>query len=189
MTATPADYFERKWSESDDPWDQASRIYETRKYDLTAAMPRRARYRRAFEPGCATGLLTERLLRRCDEVVAVDRHPNAAEATLRRVADRPGAHVGVGRIPDDWPEGSFDLVVLSEVLYYLDEPAVRRCIDRAAESLEPGGELVAVHYRVPVADHALLGDRVHDLLDETAELERYGRHVEDEFVLEGFVRP
>ena len=189
MTATPSAYFDAQWGDSDDPWEQAGRRYETRKYDLTAALPRRSRYRRAFEPGCATGLLTERLLRSCDVVVAVDRHPNAVRATRNRVGGVPGAQVSVGRIPDDWPDGTFDLVVLSEVLYYVDAPTAQQCIDRAVDCLEPGGELVAVHYRVPVADHVLLGDEVHDLLESSATLRRFAHHVEEEFVLDGFVRP
>lgn len=189
MSATPDAYFDEQWSGTDDPWDQASRYYETRKYDLTAAMPRRRRYRRAFEPGCATGLLTERLLRRCDEVVAIDRHPHAVDVTRTRVGTNPGASLEVGRIPDDWPDGAFDLIVLSEVLYYLDLPTLRRCLDRAVESLETDGELVVVHYRVPVRDHALLGDVVHRHIDARPELRRFGRHVEEEFVLEGYQRP
>lgn len=188
MTATPDAYFERCWGGSDDPWEQATRHYEERKYDLTAAMPRRARFRRVFEPGCATGLLTARLLERSDRVVATDRHPHAVEVTRRRIGDTPKATVSTGRIPDDWPDGTFDLIVLSEVLYYLDAADVRRCIDLAVASLERDGELVAVHYRVPVAEHALLGDEVHDLLAADERLTRYANHLEDEFVLEGFLR-
>lgn len=185
---TPDGYFDDQWSGTDDPWAQEGRAYETRKYDLTAAFPRRPRSRRAFEPGCATGLLTERLLARCDTVVATDRHPHAAEVTQARVGHLPGATVATGRIPDDWPDGSFDLIVLSEVLYYLEPDMVDRCLDLAVASLEPEGELVAVHYRVPVPEHALLGDEVHARINARADLCRWGHHIEEEFVLEGFGR-
>jgi SAM-dependent methyltransferase len=188
MTATTDAYFDEQWTGSDDPWDQADRFYETRKYDLTAAMPRRRRYRRAFEPGCATGLLTERLLRRCDEVVATDRHPHAVEVTRRRVGQAAGASISVGRIPDDWPDGSFDLIVLSEVLYYLDLATLRRCLDAVMDSLETGGELIVVHYRVPVREHALLGDVVHRNVEARSGLQRFGRHVEEQFMLDGYQR-
>ena len=35
---------------------------------------------------------------------------------------------------------------------------------RAVASLEAGGDLVAVHWRGPSADHVLGGDEVHEIL-------------------------
>lgn len=183
--ATPDEYFDDAWSRSDDPWDHAARPYETRKYDLTAATVRRPRVGRAFEPGCGAGLLTARLARRCDELIAMDRHERAAAATRRRC---PTVDVRVGRLPADWPAGPFDLVVLSEVLYYLDAPQVRQVLDDAAASLREGGELVAVHYRVEVEEHELTGDEVHELIGRHDGFERVAHHLEREFVLEGFER-
>jgi len=183
---TPDQYFDEQWGHSDDPWDQSERRSELRKFDLTAALPRPTRSRRVFEPGSATGLLTERLAGRCDEVVAGDRHDRAVEVSRRRLAHLPNVTVSRWRIPDDWPDGTFDLVVFSEVLYYLDPPALERCVDLAVAGLDPGGELVAVHYRPVVADHRLTGDEVHGRLRNRTDLVRWSTHVEDDFVLEGF---
>ena len=66
MTATTDTYFEEQWERTDDPWDQVHRFSEQRKYDLTVAALPRPRYRRSFEPGCATGSLTRRLATRVD---------------------------------------------------------------------------------------------------------------------------
>ena len=181
--ATTDAYFDRMWSLGDDPWEHGSRWYEARKYGLTvAALPRR-RYRRAFEPGCGGGHLTVLLAPRVDGLVATDRSPRAVDVTRRRCAALPGVEAVVGRLPDDWPDGTFDLVVLSEVLYYLDDAQLDLALARTVASLDPHGHVVAVHYRRPVADHARLGDDVHDRL-APALPEVLVRHVEDDFVLE-----
>ena len=83
--------------------------------------------------------------------------------TRERLTGVGHVEVTAGRIPIDWPPGQFDAVVLSEVLYYLEPDDVRACLDRAAAGTRTGAELVAVHFREPVADHALLGDEVHAL--------------------------
>jgi SAM-dependent methyltransferase len=181
---TPDGYFDRMWGASDDPWAHTSRWYETRKYDLTVACLPRTSYRRAFEAGCGTGLLTERLARRAGTVLATDRHERAVAATAQRCEARPGVEAAVGAIPDDWPDGTFDLVVLSEVLYYLDVPGVRRTVERLGHSLEAGGHIVLVHYRPFVADHALSGDVVHDLVGADPAWRRLVHHDEPDFLLD-----
>jgi trans-aconitate methyltransferase len=160
-TATSDDYFEEFWSLGDDPWDHGSRWYETRKYDLTAAALPRMRYRRSFEPGCGSGFLTQRLGVRSEEHVAMERHPRGVAATARRCASLPTVAVVEGTIPSDWPPGRFDLVVLSEVLYYLDASDLDVALERVEGSLVSGGDLLIVHYRPPVAEHAWTGDEVH----------------------------
>jgi SAM-dependent methyltransferase len=188
MTATPDCYFSEWWGRSDDPWDHAGRFYESRKYDLTVASLPRPHYRRAFEPGCATGLLTARLAGRVDSVLATDRHQRAVAVAAERCQASPGVAVELRQIPDDWPPGTFDLIVLSEILYYLDVSGVTEALRQAALTLDPGGHLVAVHYRAEVAEHALTGDTVHRLIDEFPAWDRQVRHQEEDFVLEVFER-
>jgi SAM-dependent methyltransferase len=185
--ATPDAYFDTYWT-SDDPWSQVGRWSELRKFDLTVASLPRARYRRAFEPGCGTGLLTERLAPRCDEVVARDRHARAAAVTGRRCARFAHVDVAPGAVPDAWPDGAFDLVVLSEVLYYLDDAALASTLAATAAALVAGGDLVAVHFRPVVAEHVRTGDAVHAALAEHPAWVRLARHVECSFVLEVFRR-
>lgn len=182
--ATADDYFEQMWSTGPDPWDHGGRFYEHRKYALTAAALQSDRYDAIFEPGCATGLLTVRLAPRAQRYVATDRHPRAVEVTRARIEGLEHVEVRQGAIPDDWPEGSFDAVVMSELLYYLDPDGVRAALDRAASCTGPGAELVAVHFREPVAEHALLGDEVHALIAAHEAWTRAVHHLEDPFVLE-----
>ncbi len=182
--STSAAYFDDLWSGSDDPWDHATRWYETRKYRLTADALPRERYRRAFEPGCGTGVLTTLLAPRADALLAMERHPHGAAATARRTRGLENVRVVTGTVPHQWPEGSFDLIVLSELLYYLDESTLQATIDLVAASLEVDGHVVAVHYRPVVEAHTWTGDEVHGwLLDQPGW--RHGTHIlDDDFILD-----
>ncbi|WP_205528667.1 class I SAM-dependent DNA methyltransferase [Desertimonas flava] len=181
-------YFAEMWGRADDPWDHGSRWYEKRKYGLTVAALPRPRYRRAFEPGCGAGFLTAALASRTDHLLAMERSPRGVSVTRRRCAAMPGVDVRRGRIPHDWPADTFDLIVLSEVLYYLDDDGLALSLRRAGESLEPDGHLIAVHYRPPVEEHARLGDDVHGAL-RAALGEPMATYQDAEFVLDVFSSP
>lgn len=185
---TPDAYFDAMWSTGPDPWDHGGRFYEHRKYALTAALLREPVYGSVFEPGCATGILTAMLAPRAERYLATDLHERAVDVTRARVAHLPGVTVEQARIPTDWPHDVFDAFVLSEVLYYLDRPGVTAVLDLAATTSPPGAELVAVHYRMQVAEHTLLGDEVHALIDAHGAWSRHASHTEELFVLEGFTR-
>jgi len=183
--ATTDAYFEAMWSLGDDPWEHGTRWYEARKYGLTVAALPRPTYSRGFEPGCGAGFLTTRLAPRVQHLVAMERSVRGAEATRRRCASMPNVEIRVGQIPTSWPGGTFDLIVLSEVLYYLDDASFDEVLARTADSLQAGGHLVAVHYRQSVEEHARTGDEVHERLRRTWPDPVVG-HQETDFVLEVF---
>ncbi|MBP0461865.1 class I SAM-dependent DNA methyltransferase [Streptomyces montanisoli] len=158
--STPPGYFDTMYASSADPWDLAGRWYERRKYALTVAALPRPHYRSAFEPGCSVGVLTERLARRCDRLLAVDRVESAVRTAAERVRGLDHVEVATMAVPGQWPGGSFDLIVLSELLYYFDDDTRGRLLDRALESLEPGGTLVAVHWDHPVPEHHRTGSEL-----------------------------
>ncbi len=181
------DYFDRLYADRDDPWDLSSSRYERRKRDLLLASLPRPRYRSGFEPGCALGVTTRELARRCDRLVAMDCAAAAVEQARARVLPS-GQHVTVaqGLVPGDWPEGSFDLVVLSELLYYLDRADRLDVAARTIASLAPGADVAAVHWRHAFDEAASSGDEVHAELAErlcTAGLRVRVDHVEDDFRL------
>lgn len=184
----PVGYFDAMYAANPDPWGLSHRWYEQRKYALTVAALPRQRYRSAFEPGCSVGVLTEQLAGRCDRLLAVDVAAGAVQAARARLAGRPQVVVEQRAIPAGWPAGRFDLVVLSEVGYYLDPPDLGRLVRAATAALEPGGDLVAVHWRHPVADYPLTGDTVHAELAASPGLECTCRHVEADFLLEVYAR-
>jgi trans-aconitate methyltransferase len=182
MTSTSRRYFEAMYAGDDDPWDFETSDYEQRKYALTVASLPRPRYVSAFEPGCSIGVLTEMLAARCDRLLATDVVP----AALDRARDRLHGHAHVvveqRAIPEDWPEGLFDLVVLSEIGYYFNEPDLRHILSLVVRSTTPGAEVVAVHWRGST-DYPLSGDLVHEIITARPEFEQAVRHTEEEFVL------
>ncbi|MBB3157943.1 LmbE family N-acetylglucosaminyl deacetylase/SAM-dependent methyltransferase [Microbacterium proteolyticum] len=182
-------YFDDIYARHDDPWGFDSRWYEERKRAvLLAALPRR-RYRATFEAGCSTGALTVELAGRSDRVLAVDLAAAALDRARRRMPDDANVELRRGTLPDDWPAGEFDLVVLSEVAYYWAGADLDRGLTAAVASLSADGHLVACHWRHPVAEYPRTGDSVHDALAERADLVRLVRHEEEDFVLEVFARP
>jgi SAM-dependent methyltransferase len=183
-----AAYFETMYQDSDDPWSLATRWYDHRKYGLTVAALPRERYRNAFEPGCSVGELSFLLADRCDRLLSCDREPRAVAAATARVAGRDTARVEHRVIPGEWPEGEFDLVVFSEILYYFDAATVDRLLAHVQESLMPGGTLAAVHWRYPVSDHAQSAQDVHDAVRSLPWLTSVARHEEPDFLLDVFVR-
>ncbi len=157
-------YFDQMYAAADDPWGLATRWYETRKYALTMALLPDPHYQDAFEPGCSVGVLTGMLASRCGQLLAWDASHAAVRAAAARTAGLPNVCVRRGAIPGDWPAGQFDLIVFSEVLYYFSGRELDRVLDRGITSLRPGGSLLAVHWRHPVADYPRSGDDVHQVL-------------------------
>lgn len=181
MTLTP-DYFERMYAADPDPWGFTSRWYEQRKYALTlAALPDQT-YGTALEVGCSVGVLTAALAGRCQQLVALDASARALSAARQRVP--PSVQLVLGAVPDGWPAGTYDLVVLSEIGYYLDPADLERLIALVERDLAPGGTVLACHWRHPVADYPQSGDAVHAALARWPRLSR----VEDEdFLLDVLV--
>ena len=176
--AAESAYFDALYDTADDPWGLGERFYERRKRTILLASLPRERFGRAFEPGCATGRLTAQLVTRCDEVIAWD---GARVAVQQARAHAPAAIVEHRRIPDDWPDGKFDLIVLSEVAYYCTDLAF--LVRRVRNSLSADGVLVACHWNHPAADHPHSARQVHDALDE-GDLRPIVRHREADFLLD-----
>ncbi|MFD6289408.1 SAM-dependent methyltransferase [Streptomyces sp. NPDC060205] len=180
---TPARYFDDQYARAADPWHLGERWYDRRKYTLTVAALPRPRYARAFEPGCSVGVLTELLAARCERLLATDRIASAVESTARRTAGLD--HVTARRmtVPEEWPEEPFDLVVLSELLYYFDTDTRTRLVRQSVESLDEGGHLVTVHWNHPVAEHTCAGRDIAGHLDSLSGLRPLARYDDPDFTL------
>lgn len=158
-----SEFFDAKYRAAEDPWDFALDPYELGRYLDMVSHVDPARHRRAFEPGCSIGVLTEMLGARCAIVDATDLSEVAVLRARRRCAHLPGVTVGVGDLAEP-PAPSYELVVLSEVGYYLSAPDLERASRALAARVAPGGRLIAAHWIGTSADHRLHGDEVHDLL-------------------------
>ena len=162
----PASYFNALYARDPDPWGFRTRDYERAKYDDTVAALDSRRFRKAVEVGCSIGELTARLGPSCDALLGVD----IAEAALEQARDRNAAspHISFARmtLPDEQPQGRFDLIVLSEVLYYFGRPDLGRVAAWVAGALEPGSVALLVHWLGETPDYPLSGDQAVDAFVE-----------------------
>jgi SAM-dependent methyltransferase len=182
------EYFDDLYAASADPWGFESRWYERRKYAISLALLPAERYAAAFEPACSIGVLTSYLAARCDQVLACDRAAAAVSAARARTGQLANVRVEQRVLPGDWPPGSFDLIVFSEFLYYFGDADLTAVLDRAVTALRPGGTLLAVHWRHPVAEYPRGGDDVHAVLAGRAGLGRLVRHREPDFLADVYLR-
>src|SRR5580692_5244417 len=136
LRPTPGpEYFDALYTADPDPWKFAASPYERDKYTLTLdAMPK-PRYRSALEVGCSIGVLTRSLASRCHTLIAIDAAQTPLLEARRRCADLPGVRFEHMFVPDQWPNGAFELILLSEVIYYLSRNDVARLASRVTCSL------------------------------------------------------
>jgi SAM-dependent methyltransferase len=189
----PDTYFDRMYATSADPWQLATRWYEQRKYAITLSMLPQRRYRHAFEPGCSIGTLTALLAERCDRVTAIDVAGAALEIADQRLhaggrceSVRDRVTLSRGSLDDPWPSGPFDLLVLSEVAYYLDEELLAEVLRRECPRLARGATVVAAHWRHEVADYPLSGDQANRVIADTAGLIPIGGYRDRDVVISVF---
>lgn len=174
---------------AEDPWNYTASWYERRKRALTlAALPVES-YERGLEIGCSIGTLTADLASRCRALLAVDASSAAVRQAKRRLAECPGVSVQQRVVPGSWPQGTFGLLVVSEVGYYLAPEELAVLWDRVEGSLEPGGTLVLCHWRHPIDGWELDGDAVHALARKRLGWRSAGLYQERDFVLEILIAP
>ncbi|WP_273845265.1 class I SAM-dependent DNA methyltransferase [Rubrobacter calidifluminis] len=178
------EYFERLYARERDPWNFETSAYERRKYRRTLQALGERRFRRALEAGCSIGVFTEMLAPRCTELLAVDVSERAVRTARERL--RRQSHVRIERrtLPEEMPEGPFDLIVASEILYYLTRDVLLEALDRFEEELAPGGFLLAVHWRRETKTYPLQGDEVHALLLQHSRLHLVESAIEPEYRLD-----
>jgi len=158
----PAAYFEAKYAADPDPWQFGSSDYEARKYAATLAALPGIRFERALEAGCSIGVLTALLAERCDALLAFDVAEIALVQARIRNADHPHVRSERRSLPRDWPTGTFDLMVFSEVLYYLDRADLLRVAAATRGGLSLDGAVLLVHWLGPT-DYSLTGDAASEL--------------------------
>ncbi len=159
--SVPAEYFDSLYENDPDPWRFASSPYEKAKYAATLDAIGEARIGRAWEVGCSIGVFTAALADLCDTLLAVDVAEAALAQARSRCAQKPNVTLERCRVPAEWPERRFDLIVFSEVLYFLSAPDIRLTARRSVESLDPEGRIVLVNW-TRENGQALSGDAAAD---------------------------
>ncbi len=155
-------YFDRLYETSPDPWAFATSDYEAQKYAATLNALDRPHYGAALEIGCSVGVFTSALAHRCDRLLAVDISPLALERARERNAGHAHVVFERMRVPQEFPPGSFDLIVLAEVAYYWSDGDFAAAADRIAAALPRAATLELVHYVPRVDEYVRDGDDVHE---------------------------
>lgn len=181
LTFTPS-YFEDMYEGTPDPWGFDTAWYEQRKYELTIAALPRPRFRRALEPGCSNGALTEMLAARCDNIVAFDFITSAVDTARQRLAGLDNVVVAEATFPTFWPAGHGDLVVWSEVAYYLTDTGAKLALRSLDRWLAADGHLVSVHYTGPT-NYPRAGGDIVPWLDSCHFLNRITHLTDPDFEL------
>ncbi|KQQ81119.1 methyltransferase domain-containing protein [Aureimonas sp. Leaf324] len=152
--AIDLDGFEAKFRALGDPWDYRTSRFEAVKRAVLIRACGAAKLGRGLEVACAIGETSRALATRCLTLVATDGAPTAL-ATARELT--PG-HARIDYrhavLPAGVPAGPFDLVVVSEIAYYLSPGDLDRLAARLADALAPGGRIVVLHHVVAFDDTA-----------------------------------
>ena len=173
------DYFEALYRDKGDPWEFETSAYEAAKYRETLAALPAPRFASVLEVGCANGVLTALLGPRCDALLAVDVSETALEAARARCASQPHIRIEQRRLPAEAPQETFDLVLLSEVVYYWDSEDIVRLGDWLRGAVRSGGHVLLVHW-IGETDYPKSGDdavaELHAALADRVSVERSDRH-------------
>ena len=159
---TALEHFEAQYRDDPDPWRYRCSAYERAKYAATLAACGPGPFDDAVELGGSIGVFSAQLAPRCRRLTTIDYSPTAVRRARAALAPHRQARALLGAIPDDLPDGTFDLVVASEILYYLDAGALARTLDVLETQTTPGARLVCVHWRPPGPERPLTAAQVHD---------------------------
>ncbi|MEJ8574364.1 class I SAM-dependent methyltransferase [Microbaculum marinum] len=137
------------YAKTPDPWNFRTSAYEDEKYRASIAALSRHHYEAILEIGCGNGELGKRLRRLADRYAGLDAVPAAiAEARLAV----PSGEFHCDFFPCPLPGGSFDLIVVSEFLYFLDEAGIADLAERIRTAW-PLAEVLSVNYTGPTGNH------------------------------------
>jgi peptidoglycan/xylan/chitin deacetylase (PgdA/CDA1 family)/SAM-dependent methyltransferase len=150
------EYWEDVFAE-EDPWDYGSSAYEHWKFDQTLALLPERRLARALELGCAEGYLSRRLAPRVGQLTAVDISPTAIDRARTRCAGLANVRCGVLNLASDPLPTNLDLILCSEVLFYLPAEMLEAAAAKIAASLKRGGYLLLAHGNVIADDRTRTG--------------------------------
>lgn len=181
--------FETRYRSDPDPWRYQSSGYERAKYEATVRACGRGPHHRALELGSSIGVLSAMLVAHCHQLVTIDGAPTAVAEARRRLAGAGNVQIVLGAIPEAIGPGPYDLVVASEILYYLDPDALARTFETLELTMSRGARLVAVHWRPPGRERPFTAAAVHGRLHRTDWLTGVSAAHTRDYLLDVMVRP
>lgn len=153
-TAIDIEGFEAKFQENPDPWNYATSPFEAHKRRILRLACGNRQYGRVLELACANGETTKVLATICLNLLAVDGSITAVAEARRSTQHLSNVSVACMPLPDGLPRRQFDLIVASEIFYYLKPRDLHRLLARLYQSLAPGGRIVCLHHIVDFDDAA-----------------------------------
>lgn len=174
-------HFDAMYAGTTDPWKLRGSWYEQRKRNLLVASLPSSHYHSVFEPACANGELTIALAPISGMLIASDGNAQAVKHVHARVAHLPHVQVRQLWLPDEWPAQKFDLIVLSEFLYYLKPAALELLWKIVKNSLTPDGTVMGCHWRPMIEGCDFSGDEIHQLADKGLALPKVAHYQDADF--------
>ena len=178
--------FEARYRSDADPWSYETSPYEHAKYAATLEACGAGPFREALELGSSIGVLSELLAQRCARLTTIDGAPSAVVAARRRLAGRDGIDIILGAIPEAIPRRRYDLIVASEILYYLKPAVLDATLHRLWKLSERDARLVAVHWRPEGDERPVAARDVHRALHAQPWLSAAGSASTDDYLLDVF---
>jgi len=148
----PPSHFQDLYQADPDPWHFETSAYEQTKYRNSLRALGDRHFVSGLEVGCSIGVLTRMLAGRCDRLLGVDIVEAPLPAARTRCADMPSVRFARMQVPLDWPNEQFDLIVFSEVLYFLSASDITCCARRVLDTLLPGGGVLLVNWTGETGD-------------------------------------
>jgi SAM-dependent methyltransferase len=113
-------FFEDLWRQGDF-WRLETDVFEQGKFARQRELLADRRYRKVLEIGCGAGAFTRSISGLADRIVAIDVSPAAIERASQRGDGGGVIDYRVANVLDYEPQsdGPFDLIVMSETIYYL----------------------------------------------------------------------
>jgi trans-aconitate methyltransferase len=153
MGAVDLGHLKALYKMGDDPWNFRTSAYEHEKFEATSAALQRDRYSSALELGCGNGELARRIAPKCTAYTGLDAVEAALTAARKAV---PEGRFIRGFLPCDLPDGDHDLIIVSEILYFLDHAGLLS-VAQQISARWPHAEILAVNWLGP-SGNALQGD-------------------------------
>ena len=163
--------FEAAYSGQSDPWasGDARYRYQSHKYaGLMACLPPGRRFANALDIGSGIGALSRALAEVADDVLGLDIAQAAVDRARVLASGRPNLRFAQGDATDlpHTLDGQFDLVVVADTLYYLDQTddvSLKAMATRISALLRPGGLcLIANHFFFAADPDSRLSRRIHN---------------------------
>lgn len=120
--STPYDksYFQQLYSEYHDPWDYETNEYDKQKYQYTLDVIQNLHPKKVLEIGCSIGVFTQQLAGIVEHLYAIDFSSIVIEKAKQRCHELNNVTFLEVDLYDLKLPQQVDLVVASEVFYYLD---------------------------------------------------------------------